>query len=96
MKRARAAAAAFLLIVMAACLLGPLLVPASYAEQFREIPNASCSRQHLLGKTTWGAIASLACSMDPAFPFSWRRLLPYWPLHLQGSRRCGGTGRRLD
>ncbi len=54
MKRARAAAAAFLLIVTAACLLGPLLVPASYAEQFREIPNASCSRQHPLGTDNLG------------------------------------------
>ena len=52
MKWARIAAIVFLLTVSAACLLADFMAPASYAHQFREEPNASPSRQHLLGLTT--------------------------------------------
>ena len=46
MKWARATAIAFLLLVSAACLLANFIAPASYAHQFRELPNAAPSRQH--------------------------------------------------
>lgn len=54
MKWARAAAIAFLLVVSAACLLANFVAPASYAHQFRELPNAAPSRQHLLGTDDLG------------------------------------------
>src|ERR1700693_1022620 len=49
MKWARITAIVFLLSVSTACLLANFIAPASYAYQFREEPNASPSRQHLLG-----------------------------------------------
>src|ERR1700683_2897504 len=54
MKWARAAAIVFLLAVSAMCLLGNVIAPASYAHQFRDDPNASPSRQHLLGTDDLG------------------------------------------
>src|SRR5258708_29750989 len=54
MKWARATAIVFLVVVSAACLLANVLAPASYAHQFREEPNASPSRQHLLGTDDLG------------------------------------------
>jgi peptide/nickel transport system permease protein len=54
MKWARTIAIAFLLAVCAACLLANVIAPASYAYQFREEPNASPSRQHLLGTDDLG------------------------------------------
>ena len=54
MKWARTIAIAFLLAVSAACLLANVIAPASYAHQFREEPNASPSRQHLLGTDDLG------------------------------------------
>src|ERR1700690_3095007 len=54
MKWARTTAIAFLLVVSVACLLANVLAPASYAHQFREEPNASPSRQHLLGTDDLG------------------------------------------
>lgn len=43
-----------LAMMFAACLLGPFLVPASYEHQFRDLPDAACSRQHLLGTDDLG------------------------------------------
>src|ERR1700674_591810 len=54
MKWARITAIVFLLAVSAACLLANFIAPASYAHQFREEPNASPSRQHLLGTDDLG------------------------------------------
>ena len=54
MKWARTVAIVFLLAVSAACLLANVIAPASYAHQFREEPNASPSRQHLLGTDDLG------------------------------------------
>jgi peptide/nickel transport system permease protein len=54
MKWARTIAIAFLLAVSAACLLANAIAPASYSHQFREEPNASPSRQHLLGTDDLG------------------------------------------
>src|SRR5580704_2860380 len=54
MKWARAAAIVFLLAVSAMCLLANVIAPASYAHQFRDDPNASPSRQHLLGTDDLG------------------------------------------
>jgi peptide/nickel transport system permease protein len=54
MKWARTVAIAFLLVVTAACLLANFIAPASYAHQFRELPNAAPSRQHLLGTDDLG------------------------------------------
>ena len=54
MKWARTTAIVFLLAVSAACLLANVIAPASYAHQFREEPNASPSRQHLLGTDDLG------------------------------------------
>src|ERR1700739_1303282 len=54
MKWARAMAIVFMLAVSGACLLANLIAPASYAHQFREEPNASPSRQHLLGTDDLG------------------------------------------
>jgi ABC-type dipeptide/oligopeptide/nickel transport system permease subunit len=54
MKWARTTAIVFLMAVCAACLLANVIAPASYAYQFREEPNASPSRQHLLGTDDLG------------------------------------------
>jgi len=54
MRWARTAAITFLLAVTIACLLANVLAPASYAHQFRDEPNASPSRQHLLGTDDLG------------------------------------------
>src|SRR5271156_1924909 len=54
MKWARTTAITFLMAVSAACLLANFIAPASYAYQFREEPNASPSRQHLLGTDDLG------------------------------------------
>src|ERR1700685_999160 len=54
MKWARTAAIVFLLVVCVACLLANFIAPASYARQFRDEPNASPSRQHLLGTDDLG------------------------------------------
>ena len=54
MKWARTAAIVFLLAVSAACVLANFIAPASYAYQFRDEPDASPSRQHLLGTDDLG------------------------------------------
>lgn len=54
MKWARVAAIVFLVTIAVACLLANFLAPASYAHQFRDEPNASPSRQHLLGTDDLG------------------------------------------
>src|SRR3974390_2669823 len=54
MRRARIAASLFFVLVSTASLLANVLAPASYAEQFRDIPNGPVSRQHLLGMDDLG------------------------------------------
>jgi peptide/nickel transport system permease protein len=54
MKRPRLIAVLFLGIVSLAALLAPLLAPAPYAQQFRDAPDAACSRQHPLGTDDLG------------------------------------------
>jgi ABC-type dipeptide/oligopeptide/nickel transport system permease subunit len=54
MKSLRIAAIVFLALVSVACLLADVLAPSSYAQQFRDIPNAACSRQHPLGTDDLG------------------------------------------
>jgi len=54
MKWARVVAILFLLIVSVSCLLADYIAPASYAQQFRELPNAAPSRLHLLGTDDLG------------------------------------------
>ncbi|HKS74976.1 MAG TPA: ABC transporter permease [Terriglobales bacterium] len=54
MKYARLVAVGVLVAVAAACLCANFLAPASYAHQFRDLPNASPSRQHLLGTDDLG------------------------------------------
>jgi peptide/nickel transport system permease protein len=54
MKWARAMAIAFLVATSVACLLANFVAPAPYAHQFRELPNAAPSRQHLLGTDDLG------------------------------------------
>jgi ABC-type dipeptide/oligopeptide/nickel transport system permease subunit len=49
MNRPRLIAMAFLGVVSLASLLAPVLAPTSYAQQFRDTPDAACSRQHPLG-----------------------------------------------
>jgi ABC-type dipeptide/oligopeptide/nickel transport system permease subunit len=54
MKRMRAAALAFLALLALACAFADRLAPAPYAEQFRDAPDASCSRAHPLGTDALG------------------------------------------
>jgi len=54
MKWARMAAIGFLVLVSAVCLLAEFVAPAPYAHQFRDVPNAAPSRQHLLGTDDLG------------------------------------------
>src|SRR5579863_3317851 len=54
MRSLRIAALAFLGLVFLACILANVLAPASYARQFRDAPNASCSLQHPLGTDDLG------------------------------------------
>ena len=54
MTRVRTAAIAFLVLVAAACLLANYAAPAGYARQFRDTPDAACSRQHPLGTDDLG------------------------------------------
>lgn len=44
----------FLVLVALTCALANLLAPASYAQQFRDAPDAACSRQHPLGTDDLG------------------------------------------
>jgi ABC-type dipeptide/oligopeptide/nickel transport system permease subunit len=53
MKWARIAAMAFLLAVSLACLLADFIAP-SYSRQFRDVPDAAPSREHLLGTDDLG------------------------------------------
>ncbi len=54
MKHLRLAAILFLTLVAASCLLADFIAPASYAQQFRDAPNAASSAQHLLGTDDLG------------------------------------------
>ena len=54
MTHMRSAAIGLLVLVAAACLLASYLAPAGYAHQFRDTPDAACSRQHLLGTDELG------------------------------------------
>lgn len=54
MKCARAIAIGVLVMVAAVCLLASIVAPASYAHQFRDLPDAGPSRQHLLGTDDLG------------------------------------------
>ena len=54
MRRLRIAAIAFLAIVLLGSILADVIAPSSYEYQYRDIPNASCSRQHLLGTDALG------------------------------------------
>jgi ABC-type dipeptide/oligopeptide/nickel transport system permease subunit len=54
MKWARSIAIVFLVVVSAACLLADFVAPASYAHQFRDVPAAAPSHQHLLGTDDLG------------------------------------------
>src|SRR5579862_6555636 len=54
MKWARLIAIGLLVLVAAACLLANFLAPASYAHQFRDLPNTPPSHQHFLGTDDLG------------------------------------------
>jgi ABC-type dipeptide/oligopeptide/nickel transport system permease subunit len=54
MKRVRQLAILFLVLVSVFCLLAEFVAPANYAQQFRDIPDAAPSRQHLLGTDDLG------------------------------------------
>jgi peptide/nickel transport system permease protein len=54
MKWVRRAAIGFLVLLLAACLLSEFVAPASYAHQFRDLPDAAPSGQHLLGTDDLG------------------------------------------
>jgi ABC-type dipeptide/oligopeptide/nickel transport system permease subunit len=54
MKWARLIAIAFLVVTAATCLLADFIAPASYAYQFRDVPDAAPSHQHLLGTDDLG------------------------------------------
>jgi peptide/nickel transport system permease protein len=54
MRSLRIAAIVFLVLVALMCVLANVLAPASYARQFRDAPDAACSRQHPLGTDDLG------------------------------------------
>jgi len=54
MKPARLIAVAILVLISAGCLLANFLAPAPYAHQFRDLPDAAPSNQHLLGTDDLG------------------------------------------
>ena len=54
MKWARFAAILFLVVLASACLLTDCIAPAPYAQQFRDLPDAAPTRQHLLGTDALG------------------------------------------
>jgi ABC-type dipeptide/oligopeptide/nickel transport system permease subunit len=54
MNRSRFIAILFLGLVVLMCLLADVLAPAHYAQQFRDIPDAACTRQHPLGTDDLG------------------------------------------
>ena len=54
MKRTRLIAIAFLGLVSIAALLAPVLAPAPYAQQFRDVPDSASSQQHPLGTDDLG------------------------------------------
>src|SRR5580765_9005076 len=54
MKWIRGAAIGFLVLLLGACLLSEFVAPASYAHQFRDLPDAAPSRQHVLGTDDLG------------------------------------------
>src|SRR5579871_202672 len=54
MKSLRVAAIVFLSLVAFASVFASLIAPASYAQQFRDAPNAACSVQHPLGTDALG------------------------------------------
>ena len=54
MKMVRLVALAFLIVVASGSLLADFLAPATYAEQFRELPDASPSSKHWLGTDDLG------------------------------------------
>lgn len=54
MKAVRTVAMLFLAVILAASLGANLLAPAGYAQQFRDLPDAAPSHQHLLGTDDLG------------------------------------------
>ncbi len=54
MKQPRIIAIVFLGLVVLGCVLADVLAPAPYARQFRDNPDAACSRQHPLGTDDLG------------------------------------------
>jgi ABC-type dipeptide/oligopeptide/nickel transport system permease subunit len=54
MKGIRVSAIVFLIVLSLTCLFADFVAPAPYAQQFRDEPNASASRQHLLGTDDLG------------------------------------------
>jgi ABC-type dipeptide/oligopeptide/nickel transport system permease subunit len=54
MKSIRIIAILFLALLAAGCVFAGRLAPASYSEQFRDLPDAACSHQHLLGTDDLG------------------------------------------
>jgi peptide/nickel transport system permease protein len=54
MNCARLIAVGVLVVIAAACLFANFLAPAPYARQFRDLPNAAPSHQHLLGTDDLG------------------------------------------
>jgi len=54
MRIARTAAIVFLLLLATACALAEFVAPASYARQFRDVPDAAPSHQHPLGTDDLG------------------------------------------
>jgi peptide/nickel transport system permease protein len=54
MRSLRVAAIVFLSLVALTCVCANIVAPASYAHQFRDAPDAACSRQHPLGTDDLG------------------------------------------